>query len=68
MQVGTLELLVILIVALIFVGPAQLPELGRALGRTLREFRQVSSSLQRQLEESGEKQQEEEEVRDGRGG
>jgi len=68
MQLGTMELLVIAIVALIFVGPAQLPGLGRALGRMLREFRQVSSDLQRQLEESGEKQREEEGTRDGRGG
>jgi len=59
-----MELLVILIVALIFVGPAKLPELGRALGRGLREFRELSSSLQRQLEESGEKRREEEERQD----
>ncbi|HAI21591.1 MAG TPA: twin-arginine translocase TatA/TatE family subunit [Clostridiales bacterium UBA8153] len=64
MQLGTMELLVILIVALIFVGPAKLPELGRALGRGLREFRELSSSLQRQLEESGEKRREEEERQD----
>jgi len=64
LQLGTMELLVILIVALIFVGPAKLPELGRALGRGLREFRELSSSLQRQLEESGEKRREEEERQD----
>lgn len=69
MQVGTMELVVILVVALIFVGPAKLPGLGRALGRTLRELRQLSSSLQRELEEGGEKRQEgEEDGRDGRGG
>lgn len=64
-----MELVVILVVALIFVGPAKLPGLGRALGRTLRELRQLSSSLQRELEEGGEKRQEgEEDGRDGRGG
>jgi Tat protein translocase TatB subunit len=64
-----MELLVILMVALIFVGPAKLPEVGRALGRMLQEFRGAASGLQRQLEESGEKRQEEEEDgRDGRGG
>jgi Tat protein translocase TatB subunit len=43
--IGTPELLVILIVALIVVGPQRLPELGRTVGRALREFRKVQDEV-----------------------
>jgi sec-independent protein translocase protein TatA len=36
-------LLMILILALILFGPGKLPELGGAVGRSLREFRRASS-------------------------
>jgi TatA/E family protein of Tat protein translocase len=32
------DLLIILIVALLIFGPSKLPEIGKALGRTIREF------------------------------
>ncbi|MCX7839216.1 MAG: twin-arginine translocase TatA/TatE family subunit [Anaerolineae bacterium] len=32
------DLLIILIVALLLFGPSKLPEIGKALGRTIREF------------------------------
>jgi sec-independent protein translocase protein TatA len=38
-NVGPLELIVVLIVALIVFGPKRLPELGRSLGKGIREFR-----------------------------
>jgi sec-independent protein translocase protein TatA len=38
-NVGPLELIVVLIIALIVFGPKRLPELGRSLGRGIREFR-----------------------------
>lgn len=37
---GMPELILILILALVFFGPAKLPELGAAIGKTIREFRQ----------------------------
>jgi sec-independent protein translocase protein TatB len=43
--IGTPELLVILIVALVVVGPQRLPELGRTIGRALREFRKVQDEV-----------------------
>jgi Tat protein translocase TatB subunit len=43
--IGTPELLVILILALVVVGPQRLPELGRAVGRALREFRKVQDEV-----------------------
>ncbi len=47
-QVGPLELVVVLAIALIVLGPKKLPEVGRSLGRGMREFR---SSLSGEPEE-----------------
>jgi sec-independent protein translocase protein TatA len=38
-QIGPLELVVVLIVALLVIGPAKLPDVARSLGRGMREFR-----------------------------
>jgi sec-independent protein translocase protein TatA len=38
-NVGPLEIIVVLIIALIVFGPKRLPELGNSLGRGIREFR-----------------------------
>ena len=38
-NVGPLELVVVLIIALIVFGPKRLPELGHSLGKGIREFR-----------------------------
>ena len=38
-QVGPLELIVVLAIALIVLGPKKLPEVGRSLGRGMREFK-----------------------------
>ena len=44
-QVGIAEIAIILIIALIVFGPRKLPDLGRSLGRGLREFREGVSSI-----------------------
>ena len=38
-SIGPMELVVVLIIALIVVGPKKLPELGRSLGGGMREFK-----------------------------
>ncbi|MDP8943526.1 MAG: twin-arginine translocase TatA/TatE family subunit [Actinomycetota bacterium] len=38
-NVGPLELVVVLVIALIVLGPKKLPEVGRSVGRGLREFK-----------------------------
>ena len=48
--IGTTELLVILVVALILFGPRKLPELGRSLGRSLSEFKRASEDFKRTWE------------------
>jgi TatA/E family protein of Tat protein translocase len=45
MNIGPPEILVILLIALVVVGPAKLPELGRSIGRGLREFRKVQDEV-----------------------
>jgi len=44
-NIGVPGLIVILVVALLLFGPSKLPELGRAVGRTLREFKDSVSGL-----------------------
>ena len=38
-RLGTTELIVILLIALIVFGPSKLPEIGKAFGRALGEFK-----------------------------
>jgi sec-independent protein translocase protein TatA len=38
-SIGPLELIVVLAIALIVLGPKKLPEVGRSVGRGLREFK-----------------------------
>jgi TatA/E family protein of Tat protein translocase len=45
-NIGPFELLLVLILALLVLGPGKLPEVGRALGRTIGEFRHASSNLE----------------------
>jgi TatA/E family protein of Tat protein translocase len=44
-NLGPGELLLILLLALIVLGPGKLPEVGSALGRAIREFRQAASDV-----------------------
>jgi TatA/E family protein of Tat protein translocase len=48
--IGTTELLVVMLVALVVFGPRKLPELGRSLGRALSEFQAASDDLKRTWE------------------
>jgi TatA/E family protein of Tat protein translocase len=47
--IGMPELLVILVVALLVLGPKRLPEVARSLGRGMAEFRRASSELRSSL-------------------
>jgi sec-independent protein translocase protein TatA len=43
-NVGPLELIVVLVIALIVLGPKRLPEVGRSVGKGMREFKEAISS------------------------
>jgi Tat protein translocase TatB subunit len=47
--IGMTELLVILAVGLIVIGPKKLPELARSLGKGLAEFRRASTEMRREF-------------------
>ena len=50
---GPLELIIILVVVLVIFGPKRLPDLGRSLGRGMREFKDsVSGSDKDELPEA----------------
>lgn len=40
------ELILILVIALVVLGPGKLPDLGAAMGKTIREFRKAASDVQ----------------------
>ena len=44
-NVGPIELIIVLVIALLVVGPRRLPEMGNAVGKTIREFRKASTDI-----------------------
>lgn len=50
LNIGPQELLLILVVALLVVGPRRLPELGRSLGKGLREIRKAQSEVRKTIQ------------------
>lgn len=51
-SLGVPELLLILVLALIIFGPGKLPEVGRALGKGIREFKKATTSITNEIEEA----------------
>jgi sec-independent protein translocase protein TatA len=41
--IGMPELIIILVIALVVLGPGKLPEIGQALGKSIRNFKKASS-------------------------
>lgn len=44
-NIGAPELIVILIIALVVLGPGKLPDVAQSLGKSLREFRKAASDV-----------------------
>ena len=57
--IGLPELIVILIIALIVVGPERLPDLVRALGRSVAELRSAANELKASFDEEAQRLAEE---------
>ncbi len=51
--IGMQEIIIILVVALIVIGPRKLPDLARALGRAIGEFRKAADDLKENLDING---------------
>jgi TatA/E family protein of Tat protein translocase len=45
-NIGPVELVIILVIALLVIGPGKLPDVGSALGKSIREFRKAASDVQ----------------------
>jgi sec-independent protein translocase protein TatA len=56
-RLGTQELLIILGVVLIIFGPRKLPEIGRSLGKGLREFKQATTEIKNSINVDGDKEE-----------
>jgi sec-independent protein translocase protein TatA len=48
-SLGFGEILIILVIALIVFGPRRLPEMGRTIGRSLREIRRTTSEIRSEI-------------------
>ncbi|MEY2515875.1 MAG: sec-independent protein translocase protein TatA [bacterium] len=44
-NVGPMELIVVLVIALVVLGPKKLPEVGKSLGKGMREFKDSISGI-----------------------
>lgn len=49
--IGVPELVLILVLALIIFGPGKLPEVGKAIGRSLSEFKKATNDTKQMLED-----------------
>ena len=56
--IGMPEMIIILVIALIVIGPHKLPELAKSLGKGLAEFKKASEGFKRSVEEEATKTEE----------
>ncbi len=49
-RVGFWEIAVIIVIALVVFGPNKLPELGKALGKGIRQFREATDAVTKELD------------------
>jgi TatA/E family protein of Tat protein translocase len=50
-QLGPAEILVVLVIALLVFGPTRLPEVGRQVGRAMRELKKFQHTITRDVHE-----------------
>ncbi|WP_186576029.1 twin-arginine translocase TatA/TatE family subunit [Aquibacillus kalidii] len=53
-SIGIPGLLLILVISLVIFGPKKLPEIGKATGQTLKEFKQAATEMTRDVEKEAE--------------
>jgi sec-independent protein translocase protein TatA len=56
-SVGMPELIIILVIALMVFGPRKLPELGRAVGQTMNEFKKGLNNIRDTVEQEARREE-----------
>ncbi len=56
-NIGPMELIVVLVIALVVLGPKKLPEVGKSLGKGMREFKESISGMAGNNDDADEKRQ-----------
>jgi TatA/E family protein of Tat protein translocase len=49
-NIGPMELMLILVIALLVFGPRRLPEIARDLGKAIRDFQRASQELEKEIQ------------------
>ena len=62
--IGMPELIIIMVIALIVIGPHKLPDLARSLGRGLAEFKKASEDFRTSVQEQARADEEKEKTRE----
>ena len=60
--IGMPELIIILVIALLVIGPQKLPDLARSLGKGLAEFRRATDDFKRNIEDNAREHEEKEKL------
>jgi sec-independent protein translocase protein TatA len=50
-SIGFGEIIILVLIGLIVFGPKRLPEIGRTVGKSMREFRRAAADLRAEIEE-----------------
>lgn len=56
-NIGVPELIIVLVLALIIFGPGKLPEVGKAIGKSMNEFRKASREITEEVTGKEEREQ-----------
>lgn len=59
LNLGTSEIVLILFVVMLLFGANKIPELARGLGKGMREFKDATNGIQREIQESARKMEQE---------
>lgn len=59
---GSSEILILLLLIVIFIGPKRLPEIARSLGRMVKQFKQASKEISDSLEVEENSEEEEKDL------
>lgn len=51
-NIGPWELIIILLIALIVVGPGKLPEVAQSLGKAINEFKKATTGIKKEIQDS----------------